>query len=676
MDAVHHLSIDIETYSDVDIKSAGLYKYAQSPAFEVLMIACSLDGGPVVQIDLRSGGMSSCVPLWLINALKDPNCIKHAYNAAFEWYCLCRYFRWNPYREGANFLRQWRCTQLHGLYCGYPAGLDAAGKALGLPQDKQKMAAGKALIKYFCVPCAPTKTNGGRARNLPHHDPTKWDLFKEYNRQDVVTEMEIEQRLSAFPVPENVQNQWVTDQLINLRGVGVDLALVEGALDLDAAVRKDYLQEAVRISGLDNPNSVSQLSQWIQEETGEAVDNLRKDTVSDLLGKDLPSDAARRMLEIRKELGKTSNKKYHALEVAVCADSRVRGLLQFYGANRTGRWAGRIVQPQNLPRTYIDADLLPLARQLVESRNRNALQMIFGSVPDTLSQLIRTAFVSESGNLLVDADFSAIEARVIAWLAGEEWVLDVFRTHGKIYEATASQMFNVPFESIKKGNPEYTYRQKGKVATLALGYQGGTGSLISMGALRNGLTEDELPDIVERWRKANPAIVRFWYSVDAAAREAVESGRRIVLLNGGLVFARESDPLNGLDFLTIQLPSGRKLYYAKPHMGTNRFGQPSLGYWGMNQQTKKWTRLETYGGKLAENITQAVARDCLAEAVENLSAAGYQVVFHIHDEVVIEAPSEKADLDDVVRIMSRVPTWAQGLPLNAEGWVNEFFKKD
>lgn len=676
MDAVHHLSIDIETYSDVDIKSAGLYKYAQSPAFEVLMIACKLDDGPMVQIDLASGGMNSCVPLWLINALKDPNCIKHAYNAAFEWYCLCRYFRWNPYREGTIFLRQWRCTQLHGLYCGYPAGLDAAGKALGLPQDKQKMAAGKALIKYFCVPCVPTKTNGGRTRNRPHHDTAKWKLFKEYNAQDVVTEMEIERRLSSFPVPESVQNQWVTDQLINLRGVGVDLALVEGALDLDAEVRKDYLQEAVNISGLDNPNSVSQLSKWIQEETGEAVDNLRKDTVSDLLGKDLPSDAARRMLEIRKELGKTSNKKYSALEVAVCEDGRVRGLLQFYGANRTGRWAGRIVQPQNLPRTYIDADLLPLARQLVENRNRSALQMIFGSVPDTLSQLIRTAFVAENGKLLVDADFSAIEARVIAWLAGEEWVLEVFRTHGKIYEATASQMFNVPLESIKKGNPEYAYRQKGKVATLALGYQGGTGSLISMGALRNGLTEEELPDIVERWRRANPAIVRFWYSVDAAAREAVESGRRIALLNGRLVFARESDPLNGLDFLTIQLPNGRKLYYAKPHMGTNRFGQPSLGYWGMNQQTKKWTRLETYGGKLAENITQAVARDCLAEAIENLSAVGYPVVFHIHDEVVIETASDKAHLKDVVEIMSRVPSWAQGLPLNAEGWVNEFFKKD
>ena len=503
MGAVHHLSIDIETYSDVDIGKAGLYKYAQSPAFGILLLSFSVDGGPVQTLDLMPGGkgegrMPDCIPLWLTNALKDPNYIKHAYNAAFEWYCLCRLFRWNPEKEGRVFLGQWRCTMLHSLYCGYPASLDAAGKSLGLPQDKQKLSAGKALIKYFCVPCAPTKSNGGRTRNLPHHDPAKWQLFKEYNAQDVVTEMEIERRLSAFTVPGTVQAQWVTDQIINCRGVAVDQALVEGALDLDAAVRKDYLQEAAELSGLSNPNSVSQLAKWLQEETGEDVTDLRKDTATDQLGKELPSDVARRMLQIRQELGKTSNKKYNALETAVCTDGRVRGLLQFYGANRTGRWAGRIVQPQNLPRTYIEAGLLPLARELVKGWKRDALQLVFGSVPDTLSQLIRTAFVASSGHILVDADFSAIEARVIAWLAGEEWVLEVFRTHGKIYEATASQMFNIPFEAIKKGNPEYSYRQKGKVATLALGYQGGTGSLISMGALRNGLTEDELHRTVGR----------------------------------------------------------------------------------------------------------------------------------------------------------------------------------
>ena len=667
MGAVHHLSIDIETYSDVEIGKAGLYRYAQSPAFEILLFAYSLDGSPVRVIDLAQG---ESIPGEILSALNAPEYIKHAYNAAFEWYCLSRFL-------GQQLpLPQWRCTMLHGLYCGYPAGLDATGKALGLPQDKQKLTAGKALIKYFCVPCAPTKTNGGRTRNLPHHDPAKWELFKTYNGQDVVTEMEIERRLAGFPVPEAVQAQWVTDQIINLRGVAVDQEMVAGAQELDAAVRQDYLLEATRLSGLSNPNSVAQLTKWLQEETGEEIGDLRKSTVSDLLGKELPGDTARRMLEIRQELGKTSNKKYTALEAAVCADGRVRGLLQFYGANRTGRWAGRIVQPQNLPRTYIDGSLLPLARELVKRRQRAALQAVFGSVPDTLSQLIRTAFTASPGHTLVDADFSAIEARVIAWLAGEDWVLDVFRTHGKIYEATASQMFGVPMELIKKGNPEYSFRQKGKVATLALGYQGGTGSLVSMGALRNGLTEEELPDIVERWRRANPNIVNFWYTVDAAAREAVNTGRLVELWDGRIAFASESDPGNALDFLTIRLPSGRKLYYAKPYMGVNKFGQPSLGYWGMNQKTKKWEQLETYGGKLVENITQAVARDCLAEAISRLEDAGYPVVFHIHDEVVIDAGEGKADLDDVIRIMSQPPVWAAGLPLNADGWVNEFFKKD
>lgn len=672
MDAVHHLNIDIETYSDVDLSKAGLFKYAQSPAFEVLLFGYSLDGAPRQVVDLAQGEQ---IPNSVLTLLFNSQCLNHAHNAAFEWYCLSRHFQLTA-EETAKWVCQWRCTMLQSMYNGYPASLAAVGTALGLPQDKRKLATGKALIKYFCVPCTPTKTNGGRTRNLPHHDLAKWADFKEYNGQDVVTEMEIGARLANFPVPAEVQKQWETDQIINMRGVAVDQALVEGALDLDAEVRKDYLQEATELSGLNNPNSVSQLAKWLQEETGEEVTDLRKTTVTDLLGKDLSSDAARRMLEIRQELGKTSNKKYNALQAAVCADGRVRGLLQFYGANRTGRWAGRIVQPQNLPRTYIDGDLLPLARQLVETRQRGALGLVFGSVPDTLSQLIRTAFVATPGQILVDADFSAIEARVIAWLAGEEWVLEVFRTHGKIYEATASQMFGIPMELIKKGNPEYSYRQKGKVATLALGYQGGTGSLISMGALRNGLTEDELPDIVDRWRKANPAIVRFWYTVDAAAREAVNTGRCIELWDGCLAFARECDATNGLDFLTIRLPNGRKLYYAKPHMSTNRFGQPSLGYWGMDQKTKKWGRLETYGGKLVENITQAVARDCLAEAVERLEAAGYSVVFHIHDEVVIDAPSDKANLEDVVRIMSRVPAWAEGLPLNAEGWTNEFFKKD
>ena len=679
MNAVHHLSIDIETYSDVDIGKAGLYRYARSPAFSILLFAYSLDGGPVQVVDLTEPG--AYLPEEVVRWLFDPACIKHAYNAAFEWYCLSRHFQLRE-TPGAftprTWLPQWRCTMLHGLYCGYTDGLDATGKALGLPQDKQKMSAGKALIRYFCVPCAPTKSNGGRTRNLPHHRPDKWQLFKDYNAQDVVTEMEIERRLSNFPVPAAVQAQWVTDQTINLRGVAVDTELVASALELNATVRAQYIQEATQLSGLDNPNSVAQLSKWLQTETGEEVTDLRKTTVADLLSKELPSEDARRMLEIRQELGKTSNKKYNALDAAVCADGRVRGLLQFYGANRTGRWAGRIVQPQNLPRTYIDGDLLPLARDLVKNRQLDGLRAVFGSVPDTLSQLIRTAFVASPGQTLVDADFSAIEARMIAWLAGEEWVLEVFRTHGKIYEATASQMFGIPLELIKKGNPEYSYRQRGKVATLALGYQGGVPAMRQMDTSKAlaDLPDEEILDMVQRWRKANPAIVQFWYSVDAASKEAVNTGRRVELWDGRLVFAREFDAANRLDFMTIQLPNGRKLYYANPHMGTNRFGHPSLCYWGQNQTTKKWTVIETYGGKLAENITQATARDCLAEAIERLEAAGYPVVFHIHDEVVIDAGPGHNGLDGVVEILSQTPSWATGLPLNAEGWVNPFFKKD
>lgn len=666
MGAVHHLSIDIETYSDEEIGKTGLYRYAQSTAFQVLLIAYSVDGGPVQVVDLTETG--GRVPDWFFAALTDADVIKHAYNAAFEWYCLSRHF-------GLELpVDQWRCTMLHGLYCGYPAGLAAIGKALQLSQDKQKLGVGSALIKYFCKPCKPTRVNGGRTRNLPQHDPVKWELFKEYNAQDVVTEIEIERRLSGFPVPEEVQAQWVTDQRINARGVAVDMPLVYGALELEAQTRQEYIEEAMQISGLANPNSRAQLIRWLQEETGEEVTDLRKSTVSDLLGKDLPGETVRRMLEIRQELGKTSNAKYTTFEVATCADGRVRGLLQFYGAARTGRWAGRIVQPQNLPRTYIDGDLLPMARELVKRRQKDGLAAIFGSVTDTLSQLIRTALTAAPGHLLVDADFSAIEARVIAWLAGEEWVLEVFHTHGKIYEATASQLYGVPIEKIKKGNPEYALRQYGKAATLALGYQGGPSALITAGHLPKDTPEDELMDIRDRWRYSNPHIVQLWSNVEAAAWEAVQSGRRVELLDGRLVFAYESDTKG--DYLTIRLPSGRKLFYPYPHMGTNRFGRPALCYWGLNQKTKKWSVVETYGGKLSENITQAVARDCLAEAVERLEAAGYPVVFHVHDEVVIDVPAERADLEDVVQIMRKAPSWAAGLPLNAEGWVNDFFKKD
>lgn len=659
----HHLSIDLETFSSVPIGKAGAYKYVQSPDFEILLFAYSVDDGPVEIVDLAQGEV---LPDWLYKAVESSEYTKHAYNAAFEWYCLSKFY--------GHLLPvdQWRDTMLHGLYCGYTAGLDATGKALGLPAEKQKLSVGKALIRYFCVPCTPTQSNGGRHRNLPKHDPDKWDLFKTYCLGDVTTEKEIERRLSAFPVPDDIEKQWQTDLLINARGVAVDMGMVRGALEIGAQSRDRLMQEAISITGLENPNSIAQLSTWLEKATDTPVTDLRKDTVAAMLESNAVTGSANRMLEIRQELGKTSTKKYDAIEAAVCADGRVRGLLQFYGANRTGRWAGRLVQVQNLPRTYIGQ--FPLAREAVRNKQEDKLRFLYGSVPDTLSQLIRTSFVASEGNKLVDADFSAIEARVISWLAGEQWRLEVFRTHGKIYEASASQMFGVPLEKIKKGNPEYALRQKGKVAELALGYQGGSGALIAMGALKMGIPEDDLPDIVSRWRDSNKRIVDLWYSLESAAVSVIQTGHPAGIR--GLMLAREMDIENGLDFLTITLPSRRKLYYAKPSLGENSWGRPSILYYGVNQTTKQWTQLETYGGKLVENCVQAIARDCLAIAIERLEAAGFPVVFHIHDEVVVDCPAEKADLDEVVRLMSLPIPWAPDLPLNADGWVGDFFRKD
>ena len=662
---MHHLSIDLETYSSVPLAKAGAQKYIQSPDFQILLFAYSVDGAPVEIIDLARG---EHLPPWLVQAITSPDYIKHAYNAPFEWGCLSKFL-------GALPPSQWRCTMFHGLYCGYTAGLEATGKALGLPEDKKKLNTGKALIRYFCVPCKPSKANGQRTRNLPHHDPAKWELFREYCRQDVVTEMEIERRLSAFPVPDFVQKQWETDLIINARGVAVDMEMVEGALYLGDVVRKNLMTEAVQLSGLSNPNSVAQLTEWLQEEIGTELADLRKDTVARLLKEDTNGPRARRMLEIRQELGKTSTKKYNAIEAAVCADGRVRGLLQFYGANRTGRWAGRLVQVQNLPRTYTEP--LDLAREMVQHRNLDGLRAVYGSVPDTLSQLIRTAFIAPEGHVFIDADFSAIEARVISWLAGEQWRLEVFRTHGKIYEASASQMFGVPLERIKKGNPEYSLRQKGKVAELALGYQGSKGALIAMGALDMGIPEDDLPDIVSRWREANKRIRDLWYSMDNAAVQVITQGGTVGL--NGLILSREYDYNQGTDCMTITLPSGRKLYYVSPGIGQNQWDRPSITYMGMDQTTKKWKRIETYGGKLVENCVQAIARDCLADTIERLEAAGLPVIFHVHDEVVIDiAPWADNDtmLDFVCSIMRSPVSWAPDLPLNADGWVGHYFRKD
>ena len=661
-----HLSIDLETYSDVNLKKAGLYRYVQSPAFEILLFAYSFDGAPTQVIDMAQGEK---IPLEVIHALTDPQCLKHAYNAAFEWYCLSKYM-------GAQLPpSQWRDTMLHGLYAGYTAGLDATGRALGIPEDKQKLATGKALIRYFCVPCKPTKSNGGRTRNYPHHDPEKWALFKTYNGQDVVAEMEIERRLSVFPVPDFVQKQWETDLLINARGVAVDMDFCAGALELGEIIRAQLTDEAVLLSGLQNPNSVKQLARWLSAETGDDITTLRKETIKELLGRD-NADHVQRMLEIRQELGKTSTKKYDAIEAAVCDDGRVRGLLQFYGANRTGRWAGRLVQVQNLPRTYTEP--LEFARELVKGRKLDALRIVYGSPNDTLSQLIRTAFVAAPGNVLIDADFSAIEARVISWLADEEWRLEVFRTHGKIYEASASQMFGVPLERIKKGNPEYSLRQRGKVAELALGYQGGVPAMRQMdtGKLLADLPDEEIKDIVDKWRNTNPKIRNLWYSFNDAAIRVIQNGGSLRVRC--CTFARECDCIRGTTCMTISLPSGRKLYYVEPAVGENRWGGPSITYMGVNDKNK-WGRIETYGGKLVENVVQAIARDCLAQAIEHLEAAGLPVVFHIHDEVVIDTAAfdtNDAMLDKVVKIMSSPIPWAEGLPLGADGWVGAFFKKD
>lgn len=671
---LHHLSIDLETYSEVNIGKAGAYRYILDPSFEILLFAYSLDGMPVERIDVASGQI---IPLWLKSAIKNPLYIKHAYNAAFEWFALSKYLGLLP-------PDQWRDTMLHALYCGYPASLDAAGKAMGLPEDKKKLATGKALIRYFCVPCKPSNANGNRTRNLPQHDPAKWALFKEYNGQDVVTEMEIERRLSAFPVPAFVQKQWETDLLMNARGVAADMEMVSGALVIGATVKSQLMAEARQLSGLDNPNSIKQLARWLTDATDSdaEITSVTKETVATMLKQPQPANV-QRMLEIRQELGKTSTKKYDALETCIADDGRVRGLLQFYGANRTGRWAGRLVQVQNLPRTYTHP--LPPARQLVKDRNIDGLRLMYGSINDTLSQLIRTAFVATPGNVLIDADFSAIEARVISWLAGQEWRLEVFRTHGKIYEASASQMFHVPIEKIKKGNPEYALRQRGKVAELALGYQGGVSAMRRMDTGHNldDLSDDEVKGIVDRWRETNSMIRGLWNIVDSAAVTVITNGGaqtiRSETTDAVITLACELDVITGTRYMTILLPSGRKLYYPSPEIGVNRWGNPSVSYMGQNQTTKRWERVETYGGKLVENIVQAIARDCLAIAIENLEAQGLHVVFHIHDEVVIDTPAwadEDTMLETVTKIMTKPIPWAQMLPLNADGWVDKYFKKD
>lgn len=654
-----HLSIDIETRSSADIAKTGAYRYAQDPDFEILLIAYKYNADDKIIIDVKQG---ETIPERFISMLKDPAVIKHAYNAAFEWYCFNQAGLYTP-------IDQWQCTMIHGLYCGYPGGLAKIGDAIGLSEDKKKMAVGKSLIRYFCVPQKATKKNNGRKYNDPRHDPAKWDLFKTYCLQDVETEWQIEQRLSLYPVPDAEWDQWRMDVEMNAYGVRTDLRMVEGALAVSAQITDRLTKDAMLLTGLDNPNSAQQLLKWLH---GEGVDipDLQKETVKAYLASDLP-DNVRKVLRIRQRLGKTSVKKYDAIESAVCADGRIRGLTQFYGANRTGRWSGRLVQLQNLPRNYLKT--LNFARNLTKDANTEMLEIVYGDVQDTLSQLIRTAFIPSEGHKFVVADFSAIEARVIAWLAGEDWVNEVFATHGKIYEATASQMFHVPIEKIKKGNPEYSLRQKGKVATLALGYQGGVNALISMGALKMGLDESELPDIVSRWRQANPRIKDLWGKVENAALAAYRTAQPQAIPR--LIFSMEGDLVCGQCFLTVQLPSKRKLYYPRPFLQVNQFDREALHFYGTDQNTKNWGVVSTYGGKLTENIVQAIARDCLAVTLDRIHKKGYQVVFHVHDEVIIDAPMD-VTVDEICDLMAEPIPWAPGLILKGAGFESQYYMKD
>jgi len=599
------LSIDLETFSSVDITKGGLYRYVQAPDFQILLFGYAFDDAPVQLIDLAQGEVP---PDDILRALMNPDITKRAYNASFEWYCLSKAL---GLASPEDWLHQWRCTMAHALYCGLPAGLGAVSEAIGIAEGK--MSIGTSLIRTFCVPCAPSKAKGMRERTLPHHEPEKWRLFKEYCMQDVATEREVAKRLSAFPMPDEEQRLlWELDQRINLYGAAVDEQFVAGALHCSEATTTELMAEAQALTGLLNPNSTTQLKTWLEEELDEEVHNLQKSAVKDLLTT-LDDGKAKRMLEIRQELAKTSVRKYTAMRETVGADGRIRGLFRYYGA-RTGRWTGRMVQAQNLPRNYLET--LSHARECVRHKQLDLLKVIYGNVPDTLSQLLRTAFIPSPGHKFVVADFSAIEARVLAWLAGEEWRLEVFATHGKIYEASASQMFGVPLERIKKGNPEYELRQKGKVAELALGYEGGPHALLKMGALKMGLTEGELPEIVKRWRAANGQIVKFWHALKKTAVEVVRTGQPASVRH--LRLALESDTRYKLTFLTITLPSGRKLYYAQPHIAVNDRGEDAVHYRGADQKTKKWGITSTYGGRWVEN--------CLAGDTKVLSSRGWVTI--------------------------------------------------
>ena len=655
------LSIDIETYSDLDIKKVGGYKYAENA--EVLLFAYAWDDEPVHIVDLTAG---ETLPDDVLAALTNNTITKCAYNAQFERTVLSHFLHQMDPTAPFEFLdpEGWSCTMVHALTLGLPGSLDMASKALRLADDKAKMSVGKQLITYFCKPCKPTKVNGGRERNLPEHAPEKWATFRDYCVRDVVAEREIRRRLSNFPMRVGEQKLWELDQRINDRGVGIDAQLVSEAIDFDADFKGRVISHAKALTGLPNPASGEQLKRWIEREEGFFPASITKDNLPELMMQ-VQKPEVKEMLHLKQLMSKTSVKKYEAMSRARCDDGRVHGLLQFYGANRTGRWAGRLVQVQNLPRNSMAE--LDDARALLRGGDTESIEMIYAHPLDVLSQLIRTAFVPRDGYRFIVADFSAIEARVIAWLAKEKWRMKVFADGGDIYCASASKMFGVPVE---KHGINGHLRQKGKIAELALGYQGSIGALKAMGADKLGLSDEELREIVDSWRKASPHIKQLWYDVDAAALEAVRECRAVTLHHGVAFSYRKG-------ILFLHLPSGRKLAYVRPKIEIEpEFDREGLTYEGSEQTSGKWTRLRTYGGKLVENVVQAIARDCLAVAVTRLEAAGYQIVMHIHDEVVIECPADACDLTNVCRIMGQPIDWAPGLILTADGYITDYYKKD
>ncbi|WP_335871064.1 DNA polymerase [Bacillus sp. 2205SS5-2] len=646
------LAIDIETYSKADLVKCGVYAYSESVDFEILLFAYAVDDKEVQIVDLASGEK---IPDDIERAMTDPNVLKTAYNANFERTCLAKHFN-KPMPPD-----QWRCSSVHALMLGLPGYLDGVAKCLKLKE--QKLKEGKSLIRYFSVPCKPTKVNEGRTRNLPEHDLDRWNTFKLYCKQDVEVERQIRKKLEAFPISKVEQKLWELDQKINDEGVLIDKSLVINAIQADKSFQDELFDEAILLTGLENPNSPVQLKGWLMKQ-GIEVDSLAKKNVEALMD-EVANSEVKRLLELRQAMSKTSVKKYEAMERSVCLDQKIRGLLQFYGASRTGRWAGRLVQIHNLPRNSLDD--LHIARSLLKSGDYETISILFDSLSDVLSQLIRTAFIPSKGNRFIVADFSAIEARVIAWLSGERWRMDVFQIHGKIYEASAAQMFKVPIETIDKGS---LLRQKGKIAELALGYGGSKGALMQMGAIEMGLTEDELPELVSAWRDANPNIVKLWWAIEAAALKAVKE-KVVVKIQYGLTFHYTKG------ILFIKLPSGRSLAYVRPKIGIDeRFGKEQLTYEGTEQRSKQWGGIPTYGGKLTENIIQAIARDCLAVSMLRLDEAGYHINFHVHDEVVLDVPIGTGSMEDVEVLMGQPVEWAPGLPLGADSFETFYYKKD